>query len=496
MWLTFIIVLVVTVPLVALQRAILARRVAALMQRRSARPGTEPAAPAHRPAQEVPAAAVPRVQVLQAASAQAQASQARHALAAPGLALFRREVAIDLAGAALVFALSFGEAWIPALIFGAAAAGRYAFYVRQFRDQALRGAGGPGFLRRYVTAFFELLFEVAFHPRFGWVRFAFLAAVALLLAATSGKGWPVFTTAAALAMHGGARLWLYRRAQGTANRRLLILRVFNLEENADLTFGALRRVWQHIGSTFTVVDRSYIAFKYRGHSEDHLAVVIVPCAALMVLASTGPRPPTLTEAGGLGMLLSLLIAVGYAVAMIVLYARAPRVFATDRPHVQKQLAHVMQRPRRASLAFRELDMYCFDNTWRLAVAEFVATADTVLMDLRGLASSNKGCEFEINFLFDWVPAERVVFLVDERNRIEDIEQLLLRQWQMQRPGSPNLQAAAPVLTLYRSRDQSAADVRGLANLLAAHPAPREPMPERLAQRAAPGAAAGLRTAGG
>jgi len=494
MWLGFIIVLIVTLPLVALQRRILARRVAALMQQRSAKLGAQPAAPGHEPPHEVPAAAVPRVRVLDATSAEAQSNETRHGLAAPGLALFRREVVVDLAGAVLVLVLSFGEAWGPALVFGVAAALRYVFYVRLFRDQDIRAAGRAGFFRRYVTVIFELLFQVAFHPRFGWVRLGFLAGTALLY--SFGARWAPFATVLALAVHAGLRVWLYRRAQGTPNRRLLILRVFNLDANADLTFGALRRFWQHIGSTYTVVDRSYIAFKYRGHSEDHLAVVIVPCAAIMVLGATA-RAPTLEEAAGIGLVLALLIAIGYAVAMAVLYARAPRVFASDRTHVQQQLTQLLQRPRRASLAFRELDMYCFDNTWRLAVAEFVGTADVVLMDLRGLADNNKGCEFEINFLFDWVPSERIVFLVDERNRVEQVEQLLQRQWEMQRPGSPNLGTGAPALTLYRSRDQASADVRGLANLLAARSAPLESLPER---PQAPAAAAaprrGLMAAGG
>lgn len=226
-------------------------------------------------------------------------------------------------------------------------------------------------------------------------------------------------------------------------------------------------------------------------------MVIVPVAALMVLAVVSDNVPKLDVAAALGAALAFLIAIGYAVAMAVLYARAPRTFASDQSHVQQQLQGVLARPRRLSLAFRELDMYCFDNTWRLAVAEFVATADAVLMDLRGLSDDNKGCEFEINFLFDSVPVERIIFLVDERNRIEDVEQLLLRQWKMQRPGSPNLEPVVPAITIYRNRDGAAADVRGLANLLAARTALRERVRDRPQDRV-PAAAPnpGLMTAGG
>ena len=50
-------------------------------------------------------------------------------------------------------------------------------------------------------------------------------------------------------------------------------------QNMDLTFGAIRRYWQHLGPTFTVVDPSYIRYKYRGHSENQISVVFFSCLA-------------------------------------------------------------------------------------------------------------------------------------------------------------------------------------------------------------------------
>ncbi len=118
---------------------------------------------------------------------------------------------------------------------------RHAHHVRLVRQRTISAFRRPGFFRRWVTVLSEPLAAMFFQPRSAWFPLPMLAG---------------------------------------PNRRLLILRVFGRDENADLAFGALRRAWQHLGASFTVVDS------------------------------------------------------------------------------------VLRRPRAWSLGFRDLDMDCFDNTWR------------------------------------------------------------------------------------------------------------------------------------
>ena len=49
---------------------------------------------------------------------------------------------------------------------------------------------------------------------------------------------------------------------------------------------------------------------------------------------------------------------------------------------------------------------CYDNTWKIAVAEFVSVANVVLMDLRGYSTNRKGCDYEVDLLLDQMPIAR------------------------------------------------------------------------------------------
>ncbi|MGB7990902.1 MAG: hypothetical protein WCF44_16000 [Candidatus Methylophosphatis roskildensis] len=62
--------------------------------------------------------------------------------------------------------------------------------------------------------------------------------------------------------------------------------------------------------------------------------------------------------------------------------------------------------------FRVADFYCFDSTWKLALAALVARADVVLMDLRGLVAGNAGCLHELGVLAQAGHLQRVVLLFD------------------------------------------------------------------------------------
>lgn len=62
--------------------------------------------------------------------------------------------------------------------------------------------------------------------------------------------------------------------------------------------------------------------------------------------------------------------------------------------------------------YRVADFYCFDSTWKLALAALVARADVVLMDLRGLVADNRGCLHELGVLALAAHLQRVVLQFD------------------------------------------------------------------------------------
>jgi len=129
------------------------------------------------------------------------------------------------------------------------------------------------------------------------------------------------------------------------------------------------------------------------------------------------------------------------------------------------------------LSFRHIQAPCHDNTWFLAVVEFARRAEVVMMDLRGYSEQRKGCQREVDFLFDVVPVERLLFLVDTATDLDVVKAMLLERWRQLRHTSPNLGLKAPVIRLYLSRDNDERDMQALLDRLIAaaeeEPAARE-----------------------
>jgi hypothetical protein len=62
--------------------------------------------------------------------------------------------------------------------------------------------------------------------------------------------------------------------------------------------------------------------------------------------------------------------------------------------------------------FRINDFCCADTTWRATVTALMERADVVLMDLRGITSQQRGCEFELRELPARLPPQRIVLVID------------------------------------------------------------------------------------
>lgn len=467
----FLIVLLITLPATVMLRYLLGRRVAAMMLRKSTAVATFTVPPPD----EVAASSTLGVAMMDVA-APAVPEAAAVVLSPKGRWAFRLWWAAEVVGAMLIALFTDPRVAVAYLLF---LPFRYRYHARLMRGGGIGAFRRPNFFRRWIAAFFEIGWALFFHPRFSWFPILSVAIFGAILASAEeqffretgfgGTGFSALNLPLALLAGGLPFLVLraiaVRRLQAEGNQRLLILRVFGHDPNADLVFGALRRAWQYRGSSYTVVDRSYLAFKYRGHSEDHLAVALLALMPILVIGGIAANPPTLAQWAGLGVATGLTVSLGYALVLIVMYFRAPRYFASDRAQIRRTIDSVLQRPRTWSLGFRELDMYCYDNTWRLAVADFIGKSDAVLMDLRGYGASNTGCSEEIDILFDRVAVGRIVILVDEKNDLSQIEDLLRARWRSQDRHSPNLTAVDPVVAICRVKHQDDGDLKQLLRVL-------------------------------
>ena len=108
------------------------------------------------------------------------------------------------------------------------------------------------------------------------------------------------------------------------------------------------------------------------------------------------------------------------------------------------------------LRYRINEFFCHDNTWQATVKALAQRSAVVLMDLRGFGPKNRGCEFELEMLFEEVSVSRVVLLVDESPDIEVLQQVLQAAWDKLSASSPNRALAEPVLPLFQVDDSSSA----------------------------------------
>lgn len=455
-----IIILAVTMPVVALFRAVLVKRVQALMLRTS--PATASVPSLLDEAQEVTTPTTPRVVRLDSASIAPEADAARQAETLPARSLFRRSCLYDAVAVTSLFALwyfnrSDPEILLVAALFLILVSLRYALYAGKYKDQAIQSTAPHGWFRRWIGVAPEWIFRLLTHPRYAWYPLVLIAY--LLYSAGQAVDGIEIWIAFWLIIPALLRVHIARLARKGTNRRLLILRVFGKDESTTLTFGAIRNFWQHIGSTFTVVDGAYIRYKYRSHSETQVEYAFFSCLAWISVFGT----PEFNDWWGISLLLVLAYAVGCGIA----YLRAPQSFATSATHIKERLQRFLHRPRRLDLTYKNLDMYCFDNTWKSAVAAFVAATDVVLMDLRGYSEQNKGCELEVNYLFDTTPINRIVFLVNGENNMQAVEDLVCTAWKRLHATSLNLATPDPVAKVYDIKDERRDDVRGLINTLVA-----------------------------
>jgi len=108
------------------------------------------------------------------------------------------------------------------------------------------------------------------------------------------------------------------------------------------------------------------------------------------------------------------------------------------------------------LRYRINEFFCHDNTWQATVKALAERSAVVLMDLRGFGKENRGCEFELEMLFDVVPVSRIVLLVDQTTKIEQLTNVLRTAWHKQSAASPNHALTAPVLSLFQVEDRGTA----------------------------------------
>jgi hypothetical protein len=121
--------------------------------------------------------------------------------------------------------------------------------------------------------------------------------------------------------------------------------------------------------------------------------------------------------------------------------------------------------------FRVTEFFCHDDTWKLTLARLADESDALLMDLRAFSRSNAGCVFEINELFNLVPLQRLVFIVDESIDQKFMRETMSEAWKGLKDRSPNRRKPAGEICLVELTRGSAMKNLFFAICAAARPKP-------------------------
>lgn len=273
------------------------------------------------------------------------------------------------------------------------------------------------------------------------------------------------------ALHAGVFAVLAQKMREVPGIKLLILRVFNIDATSSFTFSGLMGYWRYFGNYFTVVDASLLRQDYAHRKWSDAFLLLSSYVTLLMLSMTIIGRYHI-DRGPLGWLWCCLLVVVLALlpAWAFLAIERRRIaghFLRNREQLLGQLQQLKRYPRHLDLSFQHIQANCHDNTWFMAVVEFARCADVVLMDLRGYSEQRKGCQREVDFLFDVVPVERLLFLVDTATNSDLVQAMLVERWRQLRHTSPNLHRTAPVVHLYVARDNDERDMQALLDRLIA-----------------------------
>ena len=403
---------------------------------------------------------------LNASSEMAEAEQLRESLITRARLLFRRAFRYDIVA-------GFGYLLIPIIIGGGdlledgidivlpflfLSVVRYLAFRQQFRAH-LSGPGGC--LQPIYTTWLEIA-----KPK--WRPFIAAIAIALALgkAYTNLVDYQEIRLGLSWVMAAAFHMWLIYRLmeslRNEANLKLLILRVFGINETAEFTFEGLLTYWQHFGSFFTVVDPSFLGSQKR--QQNRLIPLLVATFFAFIFLTVAFEG--VVEANPvLFYFLVLVVTLLGAVAYVVLSMRQiDRGFVRSQADLRERLQRLEKRPRKLDLTFKSLPTMCYDNTWRMAVLEFINSSEVILMDLRGYSDERKGCEYEVDLLLDTVPIQRIVFLVDAPG-LPQVQKLILERWEWLRTTSPNLDQGPTEALIYVSSKKNKEDIQGIMDIL-------------------------------
>lgn len=118
-------------------------------------------------------------------------------------------------------------------------------------------------------------------------------------------------------------------------------------------------------------------------------------------------------------------------------------------------------------SFRVTEFFCHEDTWKITLARLADETAAVLMDLRSFSQNNAGCVFEINELFNLVPLQRIVFVIDKSTDQQFMRDTMQTAWRQIKERSPNRRILPARVSLVQLSGPNARELRNLLYAISA-----------------------------
>jgi hypothetical protein len=269
-----------------------------------------------------------------------------------------------------------------------------------------------------------------------------------------------------LLLAAGLHYWLLLRMLNTVAKRpsskLLVLRVFGNDDTMEFTFNGMLDYWAHFGPYFMVADPVLLKMEAKKNSW-LIWIVLLLAFFLLILNAVQADVAGLSEYTKIGIA-SVIVAIGGYLYYLSSVKLMKRRFVHSYEDLVAKVDKLSSAPLNWNLLYKCMPMFCYDNTWKISVEECVKNVDGVLMDLRGYSKEREGCAYEVDYLFDVISTQKVIFIVDDAS-IDAVTEMIQKKWEFLRTVSPNLNEPNPIITYYQTHKENGVDMQNILDLM-------------------------------
>jgi len=103
---------------------------------------------------------------------------------------------------------------------------------------------------------------------------------------------------------------------------------------------------------------------------------------------------------------------------------------------------VGNQPSYLTGGYPQYSLLCSDGSWQYAIKRLFEIAGAVVIDAAGYSPERGGLNWELGYVVDHVPTERILVLIDEQTNAKALNDQFSKVWREMVSGSPNNRPAA------------------------------------------------------